>query len=41
MFRGYRLELGYINKNQLLKLAEPMKNTEYGQYIIKRANEFK
>ena len=35
------LELGYINKNQLLKLAEPMKNTEYGQYIIKRANEFK
>ena len=25
---------GWINKNQLLKLAEPLKKTEYGKYLI-------
>lgn len=30
---------GYINKKQLLKLAEPMKNNLYGQYLIKQATE--
>lgn len=30
---------GYINKIQLLKLAEPLKKNEYGQYLIKLANQ--
>ncbi len=30
---------GYINKEQLLKLAEPLKKNHYGQYMIKIANE--
>lgn len=30
---------GYINKEQLLKLAEPLKNNHYGQYLIKIAAE--
>ncbi len=30
---------GYINKEQLLKLAEPLKKNHYGQYLIKIANE--
>ncbi len=30
---------GFIDKAQLLKLAEPMKNNEYGQYLIKVAND--
>jgi glucose-1-phosphate thymidylyltransferase len=34
-------EMGYINKEQLLKLAEPLKKNQYGQYLIKRANEKK
>jgi glucose-1-phosphate thymidylyltransferase len=29
-------ELGYINENQLLALAEPLKKNEYGQYLIKK-----
>lgn len=29
---------GWIDKEQLLKLAEPMKKTEYGQYMIQIAN---
>jgi glucose-1-phosphate thymidylyltransferase len=29
---------GYINKEQLLKLAEPLSKNEYGQYLIKVAN---
>jgi glucose-1-phosphate thymidylyltransferase len=32
-------QLGYINKAQLLKLAEPLKKSGYGQYLIQRANE--
>ena len=30
-------EMGYISKNQLLRLAEPLKKNAYGQYLIKRA----
>ena len=32
-------EMGYINKSQLLELAEPLKKNGYGQYLIERANE--
>ncbi len=28
--------LGYINKNELLELAIPLKNTQYGKYIIEK-----
>ncbi|MBP8790455.1 MAG: glucose-1-phosphate thymidylyltransferase, partial [Breznakibacter sp.] len=28
---------GYINKEQLLKLAEPLKKNEYGKYLLKVA----
>lgn len=30
---------GFINKEQLLKLAEPLKKNSYGQYLINLANE--
>jgi glucose-1-phosphate thymidylyltransferase len=30
---------GYINKEQLLKLAEPLKKNHYGEYLVKIANE--
>ena len=32
-------EMGYISKNQLLNLAEPLKKNGYGQYLIQRAKE--
>ncbi|MGC6431531.1 MAG: glucose-1-phosphate thymidylyltransferase RfbA [Jejuia sp.] len=32
-------EKDYISKDQLLKLAEPLKKNGYGQYLIERANE--
>ncbi len=32
-------EMGYIDKEQLLKLAEPLKKNQYGQYLIRRAHE--
>ena len=32
-------EMGYINKVKLLELAEPLKKNQYGQYLIRRANE--
>lgn len=32
---------GFINKSQLLKLAEPLKKNFYGQYLIKIASEKK
>ena len=32
-------EMGYISKEQLLALAEPLKKNQYGQYLIKRAGE--
>jgi glucose-1-phosphate thymidylyltransferase len=30
---------GFIDKSQLLKLAEPLKKNQYGQYLIKLADE--
>lgn len=30
---------GFINKDQLLKLAEPLKKNQYGEYLIKLAND--
>ena len=30
---------GYINKEQLLELAKPLMKTDYGQYLVKVANE--
>jgi glucose-1-phosphate thymidylyltransferase len=32
-------EMGHINKEQLLKLAEPLLKNQYGQYLVRRANE--
>jgi len=32
-------KMGYISKQQLLKLAEPLKKNGYGQYLIERAKE--
>jgi len=31
-------EMGYISKDELIKLAEPLKKNKYGQYLISRAN---
>jgi glucose-1-phosphate thymidylyltransferase len=30
---------GFINKNQLLDIAEPLKKSQYGQYLLKIASE--
>lgn len=30
---------GYINKEQLLELAEPLKKNEYGKYLLRLANQ--
>jgi glucose-1-phosphate thymidylyltransferase len=32
-------EMGYITKEQLLELAEPLKKNQYGQYLINRAKQ--
>lgn len=32
-------EMGYISKEKLLALAEPLKKNQYGQYLINRANQ--
>jgi len=32
-------EMGYLTKEQLLELAQPLKKNQYGQYLIKRAHE--
>jgi len=32
-------EMGYISKERLLKLAEPLKKNQYGKYLIKRAKQ--
>lgn len=32
-------EMGYISKEHLLELAQPLKKNQYGQYLIKRAGE--
>ncbi|MGD9554555.1 MAG: glucose-1-phosphate thymidylyltransferase RfbA [Arcobacteraceae bacterium] len=34
-------EMGYISKEQLLKLAEPLSKNQYGQYLISKANRGK
>jgi glucose-1-phosphate thymidylyltransferase len=34
-------EKGYITKEQLLVLAEPLKKNQYGQYLIRRVNQGK
>jgi dTDP-glucose pyrophosphorylase len=31
---------GFINRDQLLKLAEPFMKTEYGRYLLEVADEF-
>jgi len=32
-------EMGYISKEKLIELAQPLKKNQYGQYLIKRADE--
>ena len=32
-------EMGYISKEQLIELAQPLKKNQYGQYLISRANQ--
>lgn len=32
-------EMGYISKEQLLALAEPLKKNQYGQYLLRRAEQ--
>jgi len=32
-------EMGYIGKEDLIKLAQPLKKNQYGQYLLRRANE--
>jgi len=32
-------EMGYITKEQLIELAQPLKKNQYGQYLLRRANE--
>ena len=34
-------EMGYISKEKLLELAEPLKKNQYGQYLISRANQLR
>lgn len=34
-------EMGYVTKEQLLELAEPLKKNQYGQYLIAKANRGK
>ena len=34
-------QMGYISNQKLIELAEPLKKNGYGQYMIKRAKEFK
>jgi len=32
-------EMGYITKEELIELAQPLKKNQYGKYLIRRANE--
>ncbi len=32
-------EMGYITKEQLIELAQPLKKNQYGQYLLRRAHE--
>jgi len=34
-------EMGYISKEKLLELAQPLSKNGYGEYLIRRANEGK
>ena len=34
-------EMGYISKEKLLELAQPLKKNQYGQYLIRRAKQGK
>ena len=35
-FLSKKYEMKYINKEQLLALAQPLKKNRYGQYLIER-----
>ena len=32
-------EMGYISKDQLIELAQPLKKNQYGEYLLRRAEE--
>ncbi|HHJ34168.1 MAG TPA: glucose-1-phosphate thymidylyltransferase, partial [Gammaproteobacteria bacterium] len=32
-------EMGYIDKAKLIELAQPLKKNQYGQYLLRRAEE--
>ena len=32
-------EMGYITKEQLIELAQPLKKNQYGQYLLTRAKQ--
>ncbi len=32
-------EMGYISKDKLIELAQPLKKNQYGQYMLRRAKE--
>jgi glucose-1-phosphate thymidylyltransferase len=32
-------DLGYITKEQLVELAQPLMKNQYGQYLLRRASE--
>ena len=32
-------EMGYISKAQLIELAQPLKKNQYGQYLLRRAED--
>ena len=32
-------EMGYISKEKLIELAQPLKKNQYGQYLLRRASE--
>lgn len=32
-------EMGYIGREQLIELAQPLKKNQYGQYLLRRAND--
>ena len=32
-------EMGYISKDKLVELAQPLKKNQYGEYLLRRANE--
>jgi len=34
-------EMGYISKGQLIELAQPLKKNQYGQYLLRRAEQGK